>query len=370
MSGKIPWEKKWSWHIFHGTLSVVSTQPRCRQRCPHHRGGKGKGKDNKHVFSPTFSAPFSRLFPSAGISHGSLTRGEQCHVTTSLWSSSWALWTPPGMQWEGHNPTCVTHRKPQTPRFFLPHANELPISCFHHSLPSDVTNFQDRQEDARLTASTDAGTQRSSHPCSRAGDPNTTQPKWAWSISQTSQQQLCSQHDVSEHSPSTIPPSPPLWPSPHPAGICLLLAQPGEHLGHCITSTPFESFSECFHNTRGRQDSNQALQSQIRVFPWQKPSQNPGRGQRTQENVGATSEHRPCAQQTLCKILFWGFHSETQIKQTKIQHRLKFKDILKSLLAQGLKQGLRATHHITFNWATVFPYGFPWGDQWLAYEFK
>lgn len=46
---------------------------------------------------------------------------------------------------------------------------------------------------------------------------------------------------------------------------------------------------------------------------------------------------------------FGYFAQEMHIKQTKIEHKLKFKHILKSLLAQGLKQGLRATHHITFN---------------------
>lgn len=283
-----------------------------------------KGRQTK---ISTFSAPFHTLFPSAGISHGSLTRGEQCHATTSLWSSSWALWTPPGTQWEGHNPTRVTHKEPQTPIFFLPRANEPPISCFHHSLPSDVTNFQDRQEDARLTASTDAGTQRSSHPCSRAGDPaepsqngpdlSAKQPaaalltewvRWEWALPIQS---------CSKLSPSRAAPSPPLWPSTDLAGLSLLLPQPGEHLGHWITSTSSESFSKCFHNTRGRQDSNQALQSQNRVHSWQKPSRNPGRAQCTQENVGATSEPRPCTQQTLCKILFWGFRSRNAHKTDK-----------------------------------------------------
>ena len=70
------------------------------------------------------------------------------------------------------------------------------------------------------------------------------------------------------------------------------------------------------------------------------------------------------------QVYFGYFTQEMHIKQIKFEHRLKFKHILKSFLVQGLNQGLRATHHITFNWATVFPYVFPWGDQWLAYEFK
>lgn len=66
---------------------------------------------------------------------------------------------------------CDPQEASNTHIFFLPHANELPISCFHHSLSSDVPNFQDRREHARPAVSTDAGTQGSSHPCSRAGDP-------------------------------------------------------------------------------------------------------------------------------------------------------------------------------------------------------
>lgn len=137
-----------------------------RARCPHPRGGKGKGKENKHVFNSIPQAVPICWNQPQGPDQG---RTMPCHHLPVE-----QLLGPVHTGWRatrGAQPSlCDPQQASNAHIFSLPHANELPISCFHHRLSSDVTNFQDRREHARPTASRDAGTQGSGHPCSRAGD--------------------------------------------------------------------------------------------------------------------------------------------------------------------------------------------------------
>lgn len=121
---------------------------------------------------------------------------------------------------------------------------------------------------------------------------------------------------AAQHSPSKIPPSPVLWSSVevHSYGessltsvFCSLNQQSALDI---IFPTPRLPPSNCFHNTRGRQDSNKVLQSETSIYQRQKTFGNARRAQRTQEKVGATSEHGQLQpEQTLCKGGFesiWG----------------------------------------------------------------
>lgn len=228
---------------------------------------KGKGKENKHVFSSIPHAVPICWDQPRGPDQGTTM---PCHHVPVEEGGGPCRHRLARDKRGTAQPVWPTRSLKHPFFFFLPHANELPISCFHHPLSSDVPNFQDRREHARLTVSTDAGTQGSSNPCSRAGDPAQPSQNGADLSAKPSQMGQIYQPAgallTAGCSPSRAPPSPLLWPSMDLAGISLLLIQLGEHLGHWITGTPFDSFSKCFHNTRGRQDSNQALQSLICIY--------------------------------------------------------------------------------------------------------
>lgn len=283
---------------------------------------KGEGKEKASKIN-TLSAPLHTLFPSAEISYRSPTRGKRCRVTTSLPGRSRTLWTPAGMQhawWHRAQPNlCDLPGKAPIPILFF--------SCkwgFHnlvfiiHFLQMSLIFRKGKRMPDSQSAETPA---RNGETIPAAEQKIQCNPAKTRLINQPNQPAAALL--AAWCSPSKIPTSPVLWSSVevHSYGESLLTSVfcslNKESTLDIKSPTPRLPPSNCFHNTRGRQDSNKVLQSETSIYQWQKTSRNARRAQRTQEKVGVTSKHGQLQpEQTLCKgdsILFYFIILENNI---------------------------------------------------------
>lgn len=188
-------------------------------------------------------------------------------------------------------------------------------SCFHQSFSSDVTNFQNRREDT---------------PDSPSAQTPSRNRQTVTAVEQKIQHNPAKTHPINQPNQAAAAPlAAGCSPSQSHPLVTSEVHSYGENLlasGFCLLNLDIKSLtprlppSNCFHNTRGRQDSHKVLRSETHTYQRQKTARNAHRAQRTQEKVGATSEHSPSRPFAKGNSRVFGvFHSRNSHKTDRIR---------------------------------------------------